>query len=60
MSNALEDLIRKLGQADRKREAELDRMFPAARIERIKKKELRRFRETQDKKWQNWLEGVSR
>jgi hypothetical protein len=60
MSNALEDLIRKLAQADRKREAELDRMFPTERIERIKKKELRRFREAQDKKWQNWLEGVSR
>jgi len=60
MSNALEELIRKLGQDDRKRQAEVARMFPEERIERIKKKELRRFKEAQGKKWRNWLEGVSR
>ena len=38
----------------------LREMFPPERVERIKKKELRRFREAQDKKWRNWLEEVSK
>jgi hypothetical protein len=60
MSNALEELIIKLRGSEPNHEAGVAKVFPPERIERIKKKELRRFRETQDKKWQNWLEGVSR
>jgi len=35
-------------------------MFPPERIEAIKRRELRRFKQAQDKKWQNWLESVSK
>ena len=36
-----------------------DEMFPPERIERIKKKELRRFQEAQDRKWENWKKAVA-
>jgi len=36
-----------------------DEMFPPERIEAIKKKELRRFKAAQDKKWQNWRKSVA-
>ena len=51
----------KLGEfVARLRGSELARQFPPERIEQIKKKELRRYKLAQDKKWQNWLENVSR
>ena len=34
------------------------RLWRAA--EEIKKRELKRFKEAQDKKWRNWLESMSR
>jgi len=39
---------------------ELLRMFPPERIERIKKKELRKYKNAQDKKWRNYLDSVSK
>ena len=36
-----------------------DEMFPPERIKAIKRKELRRFREAQDKKWENWRKAVA-
>lgn len=40
--------------------SELERLFPTDRIERIKKKELRRYQLAQDKKWENWIEALSK
>jgi len=40
--------------------ADLQAMFPPERIEAIKRRELRRFKQAQDEKWQNWLESVSK
>ena len=34
--------------------------FPPERITQIKKKELRRYQRAQKKKWDNWIEAVSR
>jgi hypothetical protein len=42
------------------REGSLAQTFPPEKIEEIKKRELRRFKMAQDKKWRNWLESVSR
>ena len=53
--NKLEEFM-----AKRKHEVELARMFPKERIEEIKRKELRRYKAAQDKKWENWLEAVSK
>ena len=36
-----------------------DEMFPPERIAAIKKNELRRFKEAQDKKWEKWRKAVS-
>lgn len=36
-----------------------DDMFPPERIKAIKRKELRRFKEAQDKKWGNWRKAVA-
>jgi hypothetical protein len=38
----------------------LKEMFPPERMERIKKQELRRYKLAQKKKWDNWLESVSK
>ena len=35
-------------------------MFPPERIAEIKKKELQRYHQAQKKKWDNWIEAVSR
>lgn len=35
------------------------KLFPPERLERIKKKELRKYEAAQDKKWRNYLEAVS-
>ena len=56
----LGDFIAKLRGSEEKQEADLARMFPPERIEQIKRRELRRFKAAQDKKWQSWLEQVSR
>jgi hypothetical protein len=58
--SGLEEFIARLKGSEKKHEIELARMFPPERIEQIKKKELRRYKATQDKKWENWLEGVSK
>lgn len=34
--------------------------FPPDRIEEIKRKELQRYQQAQKKKWDNWIEAVSR
>lgn len=39
---------------------ELLRMFPPERLERIKKKELRKYKAAQGKKWRNYMESVSK
>ena len=36
------------------------RLFSPQRLERIKAKELRKYKAAQDKKWQNYLEAVSK
>jgi hypothetical protein len=56
----LEEFVNRLKGPEGKHEAELAKMFPPERIEQIKKKELRRYKVAQDKKWRNWLEAVSR
>ena len=56
----LEEFITKLGGSEKKHEADLAKMFPPERIEQIKRRELRRYKAAQDKKWQNWMEKVSR
>jgi len=58
--NALEEFIHKLRGSSKQHEVELAERFPPEKIEQIKRKELRRFREAQDKKWQNWFKGISR
>jgi predicted anti-sigma-YlaC factor YlaD len=56
----LEEFIARLKGSEKKHEVELAQMFPPERIEAIKRKELRRYKAAQDKKWENWLEGVSK
>lgn len=41
-------------------EARVAERFSAKRIKEIKRKELRRYKAAQDKKWENWLEAVSK
>ena len=60
MMSELDDFIARLRGSGKKHEADLAEMFPPERIEQIKRRELRRFKAAQDKKWQNWLEKVSR
>lgn len=38
---------------------ELLKMFPPERLEKIKEKELRKYKAAQDKKWRKYLESVS-
>ncbi len=56
----LEEFITKLKGSEKKHEVELVKMFPPERLEKIKVRELRRYKAAQDKKWQNWMEGVSK
>lgn len=56
----LEEFISRLKESEKAHEVELAKRFPPERIEAIKKEELRRFKEAQDKKWKNWLEAVSK
>ena len=56
----LEEFIARLKGSGKKHEVELVSMFPSERIEQIKKRELRHYKAAQDKKWENWLEGVSK
>lgn len=39
---------------------ELLKMFPPERMEKIKRRELRRYKQAQEKKWKNWMESVSK
>ena len=56
----LESLVQRLRGSPENHERDLTKMFPPEKIETIKRRERRRFRETQDKKWRNWLNSVSR
>ena len=56
----LESLVQRLRGSRENHERDLTEMFPPEKIEAIKRRERRRFRETQDKKWANWLSSVSR
>jgi hypothetical protein len=56
----LESLVQRLRGSPENHERDLAEMFPPKKIEAIKRRERRRFRETQDKKWANWLNSVSR
>lgn len=58
--NKLEEFLQRLRGSPVSHERGLGEMFPSDRIEEIKKRELRRFEEAQDKKWKNWLESVSK
>ena len=58
--SSLEQLLRRLRGLSGSREGSLAQTFPPEKIEEIKKRELRRFKMAQDKKWRNWLESVSR
>jgi len=55
----LEEFIAKLSGKG-SNEARLTERFPAKRIKEIKRKELRRYKAAQDKKWENWLDKVSK
>jgi len=55
--NELERFVARLRNSD---EVSLAKMFPAERIEQIKKKELRRYKARQNERWENWLKAVSR
>lgn len=39
---------------------ELLKMFSPERLERIKKKELRKYKAALEKKWRNWFTSVSK
>jgi hypothetical protein len=39
---------------------DLLKTFNRRKIENIKKRELRRFKESQEKKWRNWLISMSK
>ena len=56
----LEQLVNRLKGSSAPREIGLGEVFSPERIEGIKKRELKRFREAQDKKWRHWLDSVSR
>jgi len=58
--SSLEQLVQRLRGSSVPQERKVAEVFAPERIEEIKKRELKRFRETQDKKWRNWLESVSR
>jgi hypothetical protein len=45
--------------AQEKQSDALSDLFPPERIKRIKRRELNRYKEAQDKKWRNWLKKVS-
>lgn len=56
----LEELITKLRGGPVRQDSSLPEWFPAEKVSEIKRRELRRFRDAQDKKWRNWIESVSR
>jgi hypothetical protein len=58
--SSLEQLLRRLRGSPGSSDNTLAEVFPPERIAEIKKRELRRFEEAQDKKWRNWIESVSR
>lgn len=58
--NKLENLVERLRASTESRERRLAEMFPPEKIEKIKRRERRRFREAQDKKWANWLTSMSK
>ena len=61
MSNdSLEQLLARLKGGTASSGSNLAQVFPPERIEKIKKRELARFKNAQDKKWRNWLESVSK
>ena len=58
--NKLERLARRLKMSSKDRASRLAELFPPEKIERIKRRERRRFREAQDRKWENWLDSMSK
>ena len=46
-------------QGNRAHSSSIEELFPPERIEQIKRKELRRFKQAQGKKWRKWLDAVS-
>ena len=56
----LEEMVERLRGVPGGHKPELPDVFPPERIAEIKKRELKRFKEAQGKKWRNWLESVSR
>jgi len=58
--SSLEQLIRRLRGSSGSSDNTLAEAFPPERIAEIKKRELSRFKESQDRKWRRWLDSVSR
>jgi hypothetical protein len=58
--SSLEQLLRRLRGSPESSDNTLAEVFPPERIAEIKRRELRQFKEAQDKKWRNWIESVSR
>lgn len=56
----LESLVERLRASPVSHERKLGELFPPEKIEAIKRRERRRFRASQDKKWANWLSSMSK
>jgi len=56
----LEELITKLRGEPVRQATALPEWLSDEKLNEIKRRELRRFKDAQDKKWRNWIESVSR
>lgn len=56
----LENLLERLRASPASQDRNLAEMFPAEKIEAIKRRERRRFHASQDRKWANWLASMSK
>jgi hypothetical protein len=59
-ASSLEELLHRLRGSPESSDSRLAVAFPPEKIAEIKKRELKRFKAAQDKKWRNWTESVSR
>ncbi len=59
-TSSLEELLHRLRGSPESSGSRLSEAFPPEKIAEIKKRELKRFKEAQDKKWRNWTDSVSR
>lgn len=47
-------------QYEKLKPKDIESLINSERIKEIKKKELQKYREAQDKKWDNWKEAMSK